>query len=308
VSTANLLASEAFNGTDKARIGIADDCFLNNKTDQGTYRASSVPKPTDPDSVWQKDRDYLSAESRYVPVGGETCTPARNVSSDDGTWKDRPACSGSPGPLQPGGRAVSELTTFHWTYLNADRPDVMDDGGLWQTGGCRQDIENRLGYRFVLISSKMGDLVTVYKNGRPTKRTVDVTLTVKNVGWTTPFKERSVFVTIGKDPHIQGLIQPMPLYGPRESVSGKAITDPRKWVPNQLVSFTVKVDVSYLKAGVQNLYLYMPDSARAQGIRLANLDMGNSDTVVSNRLKHTYTAPTPLVDPCAPSGCIYVTR
>jgi hypothetical protein len=54
---------QAFTPIDIARVGHHNDCFLANKTGMGTY-------PQDDVELW---KDQLAADTRYTPIGGETC-------------------------------------------------------------------------------------------------------------------------------------------------------------------------------------------------------------------------------------------
>ncbi|MCS7480492.1 DUF4832 domain-containing protein [Umezawaea endophytica] len=98
------------------RLGHHNDCFLASPDDFGTYENTAVEYP------------YLEAETRTVPMGGETCAP-------------NPPRSDCP-------TATGELSRFHWTYLNTDyHQGVLQS---WAAGGCLADVTNRLGYRFTL--------------------------------------------------------------------------------------------------------------------------------------------------------------
>ncbi|OGH89682.1 MAG: hypothetical protein A2469_03380 [Candidatus Magasanikbacteria bacterium RIFOXYC2_FULL_40_16] len=107
---------EAYNGTNRARTGHHNDCFLASNSDFGTYVNTTTEYP------------YLATETLYTPMGGETCSP------------------NPPRSLCP--TALAELQMFHWTYLNRSyHPDVIS--GLI-SGNCFEDIKRELGYRFVL--------------------------------------------------------------------------------------------------------------------------------------------------------------
>jgi len=113
-----LTASEAYNGSAKARLGHHNDCFLSNASDYGTYINPSVEFP------------YLAAETNYVPSGGETCNYA-------------PPRSDCP-------TALAEMGRFHWSYLNLDYNTTVLNN--WKTQGCFTQVKQKLGYRFVLKS------------------------------------------------------------------------------------------------------------------------------------------------------------
>ncbi|MDB5758710.1 MAG: hypothetical protein JWM30_1999 [Burkholderia sp.] len=116
--SAALTATEAFNGSAKARHGHSNDCFLSSPTDWGTYTNTRTEYP------------YMQADTAYSAMGGETCK--LNAPRTD--------CA----------TALAELAMFHWSYLNNGyNTDVLD---RWGTQGCLTEIEKKLGYRFALQS------------------------------------------------------------------------------------------------------------------------------------------------------------
>jgi hypothetical protein len=130
-----LTPSQAFNGSEIARTGFHNDCFLASDTDYGTYREEDI----------EGDKTYLAAETSYLPMGGETCNP-------------NPPRSSCP-------TALAELARFHWSYLNSDyHPEVYAG---WISGGCLAEMQRRLGYRLVLaqgkytVAAKPGDAVAI---------------------------------------------------------------------------------------------------------------------------------------------------
>jgi hypothetical protein len=56
-----LTETMAYNGSNLARVGHHNDCFLASDDDFGTYADLA------------QDYPYLAAETRYLPMGGETC-------------------------------------------------------------------------------------------------------------------------------------------------------------------------------------------------------------------------------------------
>ncbi|MEZ4512895.1 MAG: DUF4832 domain-containing protein [Chloroflexota bacterium] len=149
-------AADAFSGSDLARVGHHNDCFLASDTDFGTYRDGSIAT----------DKAYVAAETLYVPQGGETCNlnPPRSLCET----------------------AVSELSQLHWSYLNTDyHPDVL---ASWESGGCLGEIEQRLGYRFRLVEGQYSDIV---RSGEP----VSGQIIIHNDGFAAPYKPYRVELT-----------------------------------------------------------------------------------------------------------------
>ncbi len=110
-----MTAAKAFDGSNAARIGHHNDCFLADGSDFGTYAS--------PVAQWES---YVGQDTRFTPMGGETCA----VSS-------RSEC----------GPAVAEMTNNHWSYLNQEYNQAVLGG--WEAQGCSNEIHRRLGYRFV---------------------------------------------------------------------------------------------------------------------------------------------------------------
>lgn len=145
--------SAAFTSTAQARLGHHNDCFLASNTDEGTYPVNEIEK-------W---KTYLESDTRYVPMGGETC----KVSS-------RSVCE----------TALAELGRFHYSYLNNDyHPDVLAG---WKANNCYEEIEERLGYRFELKDSQLPEAIV--PGGR-----FEFTVHIDNTGFAAPFNERPVY-------------------------------------------------------------------------------------------------------------------
>lgn len=143
-----LTPAQAHDGSAAARIGHHNDCFLASPDDFGTFLS-------DPLSL---DQDYLAAESRYVPVGGETC--AVNA------------------PRSEYPSASAEMAWYHYSYLNLDyNRDVLT---TWGAEGMR-DAAKKLGYRFTMTSSTV-----------TSGRSAAVSVTLRNDGWAAPYNTRPV--------------------------------------------------------------------------------------------------------------------
>ena len=146
-----LTEDEAFTGTAAARIGHHNDCFLASPDDFGTFLSDPITL----------DQEYLAQDSKFVPVGGETCT----VNPPRSEWPS----------------AEAEMARYHYSYLNTDyNQDVLDS---W--GDHIVDAQRRLGYRFRLTEGHFTDGV------RP-GRSFEVDLGVHNDGFATPYNPRAV--------------------------------------------------------------------------------------------------------------------
>ena len=138
-----------------SRLGYHNDCFLASASDFGTYQ--------DP----EREYPWLEAETRCVPMGGESCAPSG----------ERSACP----------TALRELSLFHWSYLNRGyHPEVIEG---WRRGGCWAQIQARLGYRLSLIR---GDLPEEVAAAVP----FPISLTLLNQGYAAPLTRRSLWLIL----------------------------------------------------------------------------------------------------------------
>ncbi len=161
-----LTDSEAFTEVDEARIGFHNDCLFASADDYGTYEDygnSSSPRTTDIQNLKQ----YFENDSKYVIVGGETCSDGYSPEND---------CA-------PAGIADIDLRALHYTYLNANYNNEVNND--WTDGGCIEDIKKHLGYRFAL---KNATLPKIIKKGKG----FEVKIAIENSGYASPVKVRNV--------------------------------------------------------------------------------------------------------------------
>lgn len=126
ITTSDTLSySNSFGTSDEALIGHHNDCFLTAYDDYGTYTDTSSQKP------------YLAFETRYLPMGGETCEWFQSIGN----------CT----------NAFKELKRMHWTYINRDYNSTVLN--QWISQGCFSEIKKKLGYRLVLENSVYNDQI-----------------------------------------------------------------------------------------------------------------------------------------------------
>ncbi len=166
VSSLPLDPGRAFNYSNMARVGFHNDCFLSSADDYGTYYdygSSSQPRQPANETL----RKYISADTKFTVVGGETCDDAFSPQND---------CA-------PGGYAEQEMASMHYSYLNAGyNTAVVND---WDSGGCLQSIKQRLGYRLVLRSSTLPASIST---GTPLR----IKLVIENTGYASIYNPRPV--------------------------------------------------------------------------------------------------------------------
>ncbi len=145
---------EAFKETPRARVGHHNDAFFVGGSDLGTY-----PEPV---KTW---KDWVSAETRFVPFGGET----------------------SDGPVPAPADLIAELRRLHVSYmfLRYGKP-VLD---AWEKEGHLERIRKELGYRLVLAEA------THPASVRPGTE-MKLSVRLKNAGYAAPFNRRPVYVVL----------------------------------------------------------------------------------------------------------------
>lgn len=237
-SSAALTDAGAFNGSDAARIGFHNDCFLSSPNDYGTYDDygnSSTPR-SDAYSVLHF---YAAADGKFTVVGGETC---------DDTYSPENNCENS-------GKAQTEMKALHYSFLNcAYNNDVNDD---WQTGGCMEAIKKNLGYRFVIRSAVFP------RNAVTAGMQLAFRLNLENVGYASPYNERPVELVMRNKSDKKEFVVPIDL-------------DIRKWYTGVIHVEAKVITAANMPKGDYDLFLYLPDASSTlsgkpeYAIRLAN--------------------------------------
>jgi hypothetical protein len=136
------------------RVGYHDDCFLGAFGDQGTWH--NPAEQTD-----------LLIETNRVPIGGESGGEIEGM---------RGAC---PNP-------AAELSALRFSFLDRDFGPIADS---WEPGGCLDDMDRGLGYRFALRSFSSSTSVA-----RAAK--LPFTLKVRNRGWASTMNHRRVLLVL----------------------------------------------------------------------------------------------------------------
>lgn len=256
ITSPALTESQAFNQSDIARLAYHNDCLLASSNDFGTYEDygnSSSPRNSD-GGVLKTLKDYFKADSKFVAVGGETCSDGYSPTND----------------CEPGGQVQAELAALHYSFINAHyNTEVTND---WQDGGCMDNVKRNLGYRFVLKSAVLPDNVV-----HGTK--MELTLNITNKGYASPYNKRTAKLLLRNK--ATGDIKSFDL-----------ASDVRKWYSgdNKIIeSIEIPADMA---AGDYEMLLSLPDAyssiaARPEySIRLANTDVWEAATGY-NKLNHT---------------------
>lgn len=185
-------AFDWYSGHKNARIGHHNDCFLSNPDDMGTYQTFDIYS-TLPDL-----KKYLSEDTVYMPIGGETCYSQKG---------HRFSCA----------NALPEMEQLHWTYLNKEY--YRGALRIWSNEGCITEIDHRLGYRLELLDAKLPD--SLVKGSTQT-----ASFKIRNVGFSRVHHYRDAYLrllqgqTILADMKLHGLDIRKVASGETESLTG----------------------------------------------------------------------------------------
>jgi hypothetical protein len=155
-----LAEAEAFTGSDKARVGHHNDCFLSSDTDVGTYERNGT-------NTRAEDEARLAVMSRFTPVGGETCAPYPPLSDCESTLR--------------------EMARLHFTEINQSYHPRIVSG--WKRQGCLDEIRRRLGYRLALQTASFNEQV------RP-GGVMRLSVMLENTGFAAPVNPRPLNVVL----------------------------------------------------------------------------------------------------------------
>ena len=240
MNSAPLDPAQAFNGSNNSRIGFHNDCFLASETDYGTFASNDLNEKTTPEATANL-RNYLAQETRFTPMGGETCavySPANDC-----------ACAG--------GNADTDMAFSHYSFLNENYNVKVNN--LWPAHGCIEDIKRQLGYRFELISG-------IFRTEAQPGQVIPITLTFQNVGFASPYNPRGIEIILRNTATSQKFFAEL-----------SRDTDARRWLPgsNCVVNAQLSLPAN-MPMGNYEYLLNLPDPAPslygnpAYSIRLAN--------------------------------------
>lgn len=162
IASLTLTASNAFNGSDTARLGHHNDAFLSNYGDEGTYYNGSSN-----DAAVM--RQYVADETLYVPNGGETNITNDNLAEQ--RYADAPAA----------------MSTYHWSFCKSGYAYPMTD--RWRSSGIYDTLNVHMGYRYNLLDAQFSDAVE--PGG-----TMDVTINLCNSGYAPIYNERTAYLVL----------------------------------------------------------------------------------------------------------------
>ena len=161
-SSVALTAEEAFQNTEKARMGCHNDAFLNNWGNDGTYASNT--NDDDP-----KVRQYVATETLYVPNGGETNVESNSLAE------------------QVYAKAPAEMATYHWSFCG--KSYATEVTSRWKNSGIYDTLNVHMGYRYNLLDGQFSD------QAAPSGK-MNVTIRVRNDGYAPIYNERPIYLVL----------------------------------------------------------------------------------------------------------------
>ena len=152
-------AEDFANNSEKARIGIHNDCYLASIDDTGTYQPRH-------EQTIEAQRMFTRQHVQYTSFGGETCAPVANA---------RTTCSD----------ILREGKEFRLAYLNYDYHETFIDG--WTKEGCMADVQKNIGYRIELSQFQISSQANA-------SGSLKWALKLSNQGWARPINPRNIVV------------------------------------------------------------------------------------------------------------------
>jgi hypothetical protein len=161
--------AQAFNGSNRARVGNEEDCFICSPSHGGSYTNSrgdltEVPR-------------FLEKENPFSLQAGE---PGAPDTTD-------PSVPGNPNSLLASCQAsLEELSSKYWSVMGLfDLASPVSVFDRWKKEGCHDEIERRLGYRYRLLKTEFPVKATRGK-------TLIGKLTMTNDGFANMYNSRMV--------------------------------------------------------------------------------------------------------------------
>lgn len=201
-------------------------------------------------------RQYIADETKYVPNGGETNVEGSSLASVVAVYDT----------------TMAELSRYHWSFCGQEYSEDVTD--RWRANGTFAEMQRRLGYRYQLVSATLPETV-------PAGGQTSVSLQIRNTGCAPIYNERHAYLVLRNQYSVFRI---------------QMETDPRRWLPNGVVTDideTIEIP-SDVPAGTYQLYLHLPDAAATlaedprYAVRFANTDVWDATTGM-NRLNASVT-------------------
>lgn len=186
------LTPEEVGGTTlKARLAAHNDCVLASPDDYGTFYYT-------PGTQQDREKAYWQADTLYVPMGGETCTPGPYV----------------PPGKDPRSHVLETLAGYHFQALNLSyHPGFI----AWlRSQGLLEEVKARLGYRFHLQKANY----TLFYDAAGQPQQVQLRLWLENQGFGRMYNpKRLSLVFLRKDGYREERLLDERFFGPNPGQS-----------------------------------------------------------------------------------------
>jgi hypothetical protein len=263
---APLTTSTAFRGTDRSRLAHHDDCFVCSETHGGSY--------WNPRGDFSETPTFLAKENLYVAQGGEPGDPETIDPSQPGNGNS---------PLSSCATVTTLFRSQRWSTVGLY--NIASDISAirrWEKDGCLTTFEQKLGYRFQLVSSSLPKSVSKTKN-------LVMSFDVKNVGYASPYNPRRLELVLRNKTTKQ--VYKIVLNNGALTPTNQ-LYDPRFWQPNTTTKITINTPLpNLILTGNYDVLLNLPDpklSLRNRpeySIRLANVGVWESVTGFNSLLR-----------------------
>lgn len=235
-----LTASQAFDGSLPARLGLFNDGLLGSDTDLGTYGTLETLDTTQfyGKLTRQAELDFQNTLCSCLPNGGEVVI--------DNPCNDFPA-------------AASVLSYIHVSYLNRDydekvlnkwRESFYRGSGPFDGMNGYDYIGRHLGYRYVLRSSTL-------RSPLPWKETALLSLLMENVAFASSYRRFEVTLTLRSAENGASYLLPVQ-------------TDTRFWKAGEETQLDIPLNIRIYEPGSYELFLKISDPVSGFDIFLAN--------------------------------------
>lgn len=211
-------------------------------------------------------KPYIAQETLYVPIGGESDITDASQAQTDASYA----------------RTTAEMSRLHWTFIQNGYSETVTD--MWRQNGTFDELNRKMGYRYQLVSGTYSDAVA--RGGK-----LSVNMQIRNAGYAPLYNRRPAYIVL-KNGNNRYPIQ--------------LSSDPRRWLPNGVVS-TVNEQLtipSNVPDGTYDLYLYLPDAYASladdprYAVRFANTNVWDAATGLNNlNASVTVSGNQPPIDP-----------
>lgn len=202
------------------------------------------------------EKPWLAQETLYLPIGGETDITSTSKAKKWATLE----------------KTTAEMSRLHWTFIQSGYAEATTN--MWRENGTFDSLNVHMGYRYQLVNATYSDKAA--PGGK-----MQVSMRIKNVGYAPLYNARPAYIVLKNGSKTYPL---------------KLQADPRRWLPNGVVSEVNELVTvpSNVPEGTYELYLYLPDayesiaSNPAYAVRFANTNVWDAASGM-NKLNATVT-------------------